>query len=128
MTTKLLYGDITEKIIGAAFEVHNTLGKGLTEKTYQNALAVRLRKFGFEVEEEKELSLIFDNTKVGQQREDLIVEDKIIVETKAVRKILPEYTNKLLSTLRNTKYQLGLIINFGNSVEFQRVINTQQNK
>jgi GxxExxY protein len=46
MTTKLLYGDITEKIIGAAFEVHNTLGKGLTEKTYQNALAVRLRRIG----------------------------------------------------------------------------------
>ncbi len=128
MTTKLLYGDITERIIGAAFEVHNTLGKGLTEKTYQNALVIRLRSTGLEVEDEKELSLFFDNAKVGDQRADIVVDDKVIVETKAVRKIAPEYAKKLLSTLRNTKYQLGLIINFGNSVEFQRVINTQQNK
>jgi GxxExxY protein len=54
MTAKLLYGDITEKIIGAAFEVHNTLGKGLTEKTCPHALAVCLRRIGLAVEEEKE--------------------------------------------------------------------------
>ena len=128
METKLLYGDITEKIIGSAFEVHNALGKGLTEKTYQHALIVKLRNIGFEVEEEKRLPLYFENVEVGHQREDIVVEEKIIIETKAVRKISPQFAQKLLSTLRNTKYQLGLIINFGDSVQIERVINSVQNK
>lgn len=107
MESKLLYDEITEKIIGAAFEVHNALGKGLTEKTYQNALVVKLRKLGLVVDEEKHLPLFFDNVEVGSQREDAIVEEKIIIETKAVQRITPQFANKLLSTLRNTKYQLA---------------------
>ena len=128
MSRNLLYGAITEKIIGAAFAVHNTLGAGLTEKTYQRALAVRLRGMGLFVEEEKQEHLFFDAMEVGFQRLDLVVERKIVLETKAVKKISVEYPKKLLSTLRNTPYQLGLIINFGPSVEVQRVINSTQNK
>jgi len=128
MSTKLLYSDITEKIIGAAYEVHNTLGKGLSEKTYQNALALKLRKIDLVVEEEKRVPLFFDNVVVGYQEEDLVVEEKIIVETKAVRRPSPQFAQKLLSTLRNTRYQLGLIINFSDSVQVQRVINSSQNK
>lgn len=124
MTRNLLYGDTTEKIIGAAFAVHNTLGEGLTEKTYQTALAVRLRGMGFFVEEEKQEPLFLDKTEVGFQRMDLIVERKIIIETKAVKRISTEYAKKLLSTLRNTPNQLGLIINVGPSVQIQRIINS----
>ena len=128
MNRNLLYGDITEKIIGAAFAVHNNLGEGLTEKTYQKALAVRLRGIGFLIEEEKQEQLFFDKTEVGFQRLDLVVEGKIVVETKAVKSISSDYAKKLLSTLRNTPYQLGLIFNFGPSVGVQRVINSTQNK
>ncbi|MEX1275863.1 MAG: GxxExxY protein [Bacteroidota bacterium] len=128
MNKNLLYGDLTEKIIGAAFAVHNTLGEGLTEKTYQTALAVRLRGIGFLIEEEKQEQLFFDKTEVGFQRLDLVVEGKIVIETKTVKSISSDYAKKLLSTLRNTPYQLGLIINFGPSVEVKRVINSTQNK
>lgn len=128
MAGNLLYGTITERIIGAAFAVHNTLGQGLTEKTYQTALAVRLRKMGLFVEEEKQEPLFLDAMRVGFQRMDLVVERKVVVETKAVKGISPDYAKKLLSTLRNTSYQLGLVINFGSSVQVQRVINSSQNK
>ncbi len=125
---ELLYADITEKIIGAAFEVHKSLGKGLTEKTYQRALSMRLRDMGLDVEEEKYLPILFWNKIVGTQRVDLLVARKVIVENKAIHRILNDHTAKLLATLRNTKYQLGLIINFRSSVQVKRVINTIQNK
>lgn len=126
--SKLLYADITEKIIGAAFQVHNSLGQGLSEKTYQTALAMKLRKIGLQVEEEKVLSVFFNNHKAGEHRVDLLVDNKIIVETKAVHKLLDDYSTKLLACMRNTRYQLGLLINFGSKVEFKRLILTNQNR
>src|SRR3989339_1179052 len=110
--SNLLYADISEKIIGAAFDVHNTLGPGLSEKTYQTTLAIKLREIGLAVEEEKVLSLFIGKERVGEQRADLLVDDKIIVETKAVQKLLDDFSRKLLACLRNTKYQVGLLINF----------------
>ncbi len=125
---KLLYADITEKIIGAAFHVHNSLGQGLSEKTYQTALAMKLREIGLQVEEEKVLPVFFSNSKAGEHRVDLLVDNKIIVETKAVHKLLDDYSTKLLACMRNTRYQLGLLINFGSKVEFKRLILTNQNR
>lgn len=83
---------------------------------------------GFDVEEEKDLPVLFRNKIVGVQRVDLLVARRVIVENKAIHKILGDHASKLLGTLRNTKYQLGLIINFGPSVQVKRVINTIQNK
>ena len=77
-----LYQEITKKIIGAAFEVHNALGKGLREKTYENALALKLRELGLAVEQQKRLPVFFQNQKTGDQEVDLLVEEKIIVENK----------------------------------------------
>jgi len=125
---KLLYGDLTDVIIGAAIKVHNTLGANLTEYVYKNALIVQLRFMGLRVETEKEVPLRFANVGVGVQRVDVLVEDKVVIETKALQKISADHFRKLLATLRNTKFQLGLIINFGQSVNIKRVINTVQNK
>ena len=125
---KLLYGDLTDVIIGAAIKVHNTLGANLTECVYKNALIVQLRFMGLRVETEKEVPLRFANVGVGVQRVDVLVEDKVVIETKALQKISADHFRKLLATLRNTKFQLGLIINFGQSVNIKRVINTVQNK
>lgn len=63
----LLYSDITEKIIGASFDVHNSLGKGLAEKAYENALCVKLQKLGFKTEQQKSLPVIFEGQHVGEQ-------------------------------------------------------------
>lgn len=123
-----LYAGITEKIIRTAFDVHNTLGKGLTEKTYENALVVGLQRFGMKVEQQKPMPVFFENEKVGEQIIDLVVDGKVIVETKAVRQLLKDHETQLLGYLRNTKLQVGLIINFGSSVEVKRFILTEQNK
>jgi GxxExxY protein len=125
---RLLYGDITEKIIGAAFTVHKALGKNLSEIAYRNALVVQLRLLNLKVEVEKELPLSFVNIGIGVQRADLLVADKIIVETKAIHRIHSDHLDKLLATLRNTGYQLGLVVNFSKSVHVKRVINTVQHK
>jgi GxxExxY protein len=130
MTTRqtLLYGDLTQKIIGAAFKVHNSLGKGLSEKVYENALSIGLRDLGLSVEQQKALPVYFDYHKVGEQIVDLLVEERVIVETKAVDRLLKSHEAQLLGYLKNTHFQLGLLINFGSRVQFKRLIFTAQNK
>jgi GxxExxY protein len=124
----LLYGDLTKKVIGAAFHVHNSLGKGLNEKIYENALSVRLRDLGSSVEQQKALPVYFDNHKVGEQIVDLVVDERVIVETKAVDRLLKNHEAQLLGYLKNTQFQLGLLINFDSRVQFKRLIFTVQNK
>jgi len=129
MTAKnYLYAEITEKIIGAAYAVHNSLGKGLSEKTYENAHVHKLQQFGLKVEQQKTLPVYFEDKKVGEQVIDLVVDEKIIVETKAVKHLVKDHETQLLGYLRNTKLQVGLLINFGSSVEVKRLILTEQNK
>ena len=123
-----MYGDLTQKVIGAAFDVHNSLGKGLNEKVYENALSVRLRDLGLSVEQQKALPVYFDNHKVGEQIVDLVVDERVIVETKAVDRLLKNHEAQLLGYLKNTQFQLGLLINFGSRVQFKRLIFTVQNK
>ena len=118
----LLYGDLTEKIIGAAFDVHNALGKGLSEKVYENALVVRLKELGITAEQQKVLPVLFSEQKVGEQVVDVLVEDRVIVETKAVEHLMKSHESQLLGYLKNTRYRLGLLINFGARVEFKRLI------
>lgn len=124
----LLYGELTEKIIGAAFDVHNALGKGLSEKVYENALAVKLQELGLTAEHQKVVPVYFSNQKVGEQIVDLLVDDRVIVETKAVDRLMKSHEAQLLGYLKNTRYQLGLLINFGARVEFKRLIFTTENK
>lgn len=125
---KYFYEDLTKTIIGAAFEVHNSLGKGLQEKVYENALAVGVNQSGLKAEQQKPLPLFFNNVKVGIQQFDLIVEERVLVEVKAVKAIGPAHISQLLGYLKNTKYQLGLIINFGDKVSVKRLILTTEHR
>ena len=125
---KYLYSDLTEKIIGAAYAVHNSLGKGLSEKTYENALVVKLKLLGLTIEQQKSLPIFFEDQKVGEQITDLVVEEKVIVETKTVKHVIKDHETQLLGYLKNTKLQVGLIINFSSRVEIKRLILTEQNK
>lgn len=121
---ELLFSDITEKIIGAAFEVHNALGKGLSEKTYENALALRLQTLGLRVSQQKEVPVMFEGQNVGNQVVDLLVEECVIVEVKAIQNLSRINEAQLLGYLKNTHFQVGLLINFGNRVEFKRFVYT----
>jgi GxxExxY protein len=124
----LLYGDITRKVIGAAFRVHNSLGKGLSEKVYEQAMMNAVQDLGLQVEHQKALPVFFENSKVGEQIVDLLVDNKVIVELKAVRQLSKDHLSQLLGYLKNTRFQVGLLINFGDRVQFKRLIYTTQHK
>ncbi len=123
-----LYEETTRRIIGAAFSVHNALGKGLQEKAYENALAHKIRGLGLDVEQQKSMPVFFENAKVGEQQIDMLIEGVVLVEVKSVATISQNHVSQVLGYLKNTNIQLGLIINFGSKVEIRRLILTKQNK
>jgi len=114
---------ISEKIIGSAFTVGNSLGCGFLEKVYENALAHELSKQGIEVGQRQEIRVIYDNVEVGKYEADLVVQGKIIVELKAVRDLNEIHRAQCMNYLRATGFRLCLLINFGNPrVEVKRIV------
>jgi GxxExxY protein len=104
---------ISRGIIGAAIEVHRHLGPGLLESAYQSCLVFELRKLGFKVDEQEALPIVYKEIKLDcGYRLDLVVEDEIIVEIKAVESLLPIHEAQLLSYLRLAHKKVGLLINF----------------
>ncbi|MFZ0479481.1 MAG: GxxExxY protein [Terriglobales bacterium] len=104
---------ISRRIIGAAIEVHRHLGPGLLESAYQSCLAFELRQLGLGVEEQKPLAVVYKDVKLDcGYRLDLVVENEIVVEIKAVEKLLPIHEAQLLSYLRLAHKKVGLLINF----------------
>jgi GxxExxY protein len=112
---------VTERIIGCAIEVHRTLGPGLLEALYANALCVELSKAGLKFGKEVAIPVWYKGTKIGEQRIDLLVEDEVIVELKAVDKMDRLFEAQLLSYLRVAGKRVGLLINF-NSLTLRRGI------
>ena len=115
--------EITEAIIGSAFEVYNQLGYGFLHRVYQNALQVELVRRDFQVQLEKRINVRYKEVVVGDYDADLIVNDRVIVELK----IAPQYDKRdeaqLLNLLKATGFKVGILINFGRSkVEFKRLI------
>ena len=105
--------DITYEIIGCAYKVHSALGPGLLESTYEVCLEYELSKSGLKVERQKALPVVYDDLKLeAGYRIDLLVEDKIIVELKAVKEIRPIHRAQLLTYLKLSNLQLGLLLNF----------------
>lgn len=120
--------ELTHRIIGAAIEVHKTLGPGLLEKAYQKALSFELRLRGLKVDEEVNIPVKYKGIDVDDAyRADIIVEDRIIVELKATEKDNPLYSKQLLTYMRFADKELGLLINFNKARLLdgvERVINT----
>jgi GxxExxY protein len=107
------FDQITRRIIGAAIEVHKTLGPGLLESAYQACLAFELRQIGYKVEEQKPLPVIYKDVKLDcGYRMDLLVEGAIVVEIKVIEQIAPIHDAQLLSYLRLSGKRVGLLINF----------------
>lgn len=105
---------LTEEIIGCCFKVHTALGPGFNEKNYHQALIIAFKKAALRYETEKEFSIVFNNHKVGRCRLDLIVENQIVVEIKALTGQLPYLFHKqVLSYLKAAGLKTGLLINFG---------------
>lgn len=104
---------ITESVIGAAIEVHRALGPGLLESAYEACLSFELTQRGLKVEQQKPLPVIYRGVKLDcGYRLDLVVEDAVIVEIKAVHRLAPIHEAQLLSYLRLSGYKVGLLLNF----------------
>ncbi|HOO76658.1 MAG TPA: GxxExxY protein [bacterium] len=115
-----LYSETTEKIIQAAYRVHKTLGFGFLEKVYENALAVELGNTGMMVEQQKPLAVYYEGNIVGDFVIDMLVDGKIVVEIKAVKKLIDVHEIQLLNYLKGCRLEVGLLINFGTSVQTKR--------
>ncbi len=119
----LQHEEITEQIIGAAFEVHSILGYGFLEKVYQKAMQVELIRRGLKAELEHKIAVSYKNVNVGDYEADLFVEEAVIVEVKIAKKYRPEDEAQLLNELKATGVKVGLLINFGRTeVAFKRMV------
>jgi GxxExxY protein len=118
---------ISHQIIGAAIEVHKTLGPGLLESIYEAALEMELSELGLIVRRQVELPVSYKGKSlVGGYRIDLLVEELVIIEIKAVERLLPIFESQLLTDLKLANKRLGLLINFNSSVvsnSVRRVVN-----
>ncbi len=104
---------ISQHILDAAFRVHSTLGPGLLESTYEHCLLYELGKAGILASRQVELPVVYDGVKIDAgYRLDMLVEDRVIVEIKAVERLLPIHEAQLLTYLKLANKQLGLLINF----------------
>jgi GxxExxY protein len=105
--------ELSHQIIKAALKVHSALGPGLLESAYEACLAYELRKAGFEVKTQVLLPVIYDTVKLDLgYRMDLLVEDQVVIEVKAIEQIAPVHKAQLLSYLRLSKKRVGILLNF----------------
>jgi GxxExxY protein len=122
---KLKHGDITEKIIGAAFEVHKFLGNGFQEVIYQRALAYEMSQFNLSYNREIEQDIYYKELSepIGTRRADFVVEGKVLVELKAIKELEDVHLAQVLNYLKAYKLEVGLLINFGGiSLQFKRLV------
>ncbi|MFI5134192.1 MAG: GxxExxY protein [Chitinophagales bacterium] len=122
---ELKYKDITEKIIGASFEVHKFLGNGFQEVIYQRALAWELGQAGLSFDREIEQSIFYKELQdpIGTRRADFVVEGKVLVELKAIIELEDVHWAQVLNYLKAYRLEVGLLINFGSkSLTFKRLV------
>jgi GxxExxY protein len=115
--------EITEVVIGAAYKVSNTLGSGFLEKVYENALAIEIRKSSLQVVQQQPIHVKYEGAIVGEFVADLLVQDEILIELKAVRALDEIHLAQCLNYLKATGLKICLLMNFGNpKVEIKRVM------
>ena len=123
-----LYSEETREILNAFYDVYNELGYGFLEKVYRNALYAELVHRGFNCRKEYPIAVYYKGTSVGDYYADIMIDDRIILELKAVKTILPEHLAQLTNYLRATKAEVGLLLNFGSTPEKKRVFFTNDRK
>ena len=114
---------LTRKIIKAYYEVYNELGTGFLESIYEKAMfIVLIDDCGLEVVAQESIEVQFRNRMIGKYQADLLIENKVILELKAVSKLIPEHKAQLINYLKATGIEIGLLMNFGDQPEFKRFI------
>ena len=122
---KYKHSELTHKIIGCAMQVHSFLGNGFQELIYQRALALELSKEGLSFARELEMPIFYKDymEPIGARRVDFLVEDKVLVELKAIGQLEDVHIVQVLNYIKAYKLEIGLLINFGEkSLNFKRLI------
>lgn len=115
---------LTEKIIGCAINVHKALGPGFVEKIYEKALVYEFQKARIGFQSQLRLTIKYEELEIGNQRVDFIVEDTVLLELKSASRIIPVFEAQLLSYLKASGKQVGLLLNFGRKrMEIRRMVN-----
>ncbi len=115
--------EITEKIIGCAYEVSNSLGSGFVEKVYENSLFHQLLKSNLGVVQQHQINVFYDNVSVGEFFADLLVEEKVLLELKAVRQLEHVHVAQVMNYLKASGLPICLLINFGRpKIEIRRFV------
>ncbi len=123
-----IHSTLTDKIIKAYYQVYNELGFGFLEKVYENALFFELKSMGLFVEKQRRIIVYYKTQKVVEYFADLIVDEKIIVELKAMESLCFEHECQLVNYLKAPDIEIGLLLNFGKQPEFKRKIFTNHPK
>ena len=128
MDTDFLYKEETDEIIEAFYEVYNTLGYGFLELVYQNALYQELKRRGFDCKAQYPIKVFFKGQEVGEYYADVLVNECIILELKAVDTLCKEHELQLINYLKATDMEVGLLLNFGERPQIRRKIYTNDRK
>ena len=127
--TDYLYEELTYRIRGAVFTVYNTLGFGHKEEVYQKALIKEFTNLLIPFQRELSLKVKYKGEDVGSYRPDFVIEEKVILEIKAVEFMPQAYERQLINYLKTTQFQLGLLVNFGSpKLSIKRIIWTQNQR
>jgi len=118
----LLFKELSDHIIKAYFKVYNKLGFGFLEKVYENALCLELSKSNLLIRQQVPVNVYYENEIVGFYKADIIVENKIIMEIKAVEALCEAHECQLINYLKATEFEVGLLLNFGKEPQFKRKI------
>jgi GxxExxY protein len=116
------HAELTEKIIKAFYQVYNTLGSGFLEKVYEWALELELQEMGLHVRHQAQIEVYYKGELVGEYFADLLVEEAVILEIKAVEKLADENGAQLVNYLKATRIDVGLLLNFGPKPEVKRKV------
>ncbi|MEM6628778.1 MAG: GxxExxY protein [Bacteroidota bacterium] len=122
------YSELTSEIIRMAYYIHDYFGFGHLESVYEKSLVIKLRKEHFKVERQKSIKVYFEQELVGNFRADIVVEDRVILELKAVEEIHPIHEVQLVNYLKCTGFEVGLLFNFGEKLEFKRKVFSNDRK
>ena len=114
------YKELTQKIILIFYKVYNKLGYGFLEKIYENAMKIEFRKENIPAVSQSPIKVSYDNEIIGEYYADLLVDNKVIVEIKAVKNLSDEHEAQLLNYLKATNIEVGLLLNFGPKPDIKR--------
>jgi GxxExxY protein len=115
-----LHAELTERVIACAYDVYNQLGFGFSEKVYENAMMIKIAQKGLEAVQQAPVNVFFEKQLVGEFFPDILVENKIIVELKAVSTLLKAHEAQLVNYLKATGIKVGLLVNFGERLKIVR--------